>query len=502
MLTKTNHNIGLKIKILTIFYTIVLVLSKGTSCLDESIYGDPGITKIYDQETTLNTLDKSLRSDLSNFRKLSPQKQECFLNHFTATQDLLVQDYIKNKTWLTNMRLAKYGSATLVALAFPVFFLLTYNHFSSKDDQLSFGALPFFILQATSFYFFKFLEILSQKYISIDGAILPYEMKYIRYKPFFEPEFCKVFEEKLIAAHKTREYLYDYMKWFDSVLALPLSKKIISLKQLEKSFEEEFTLYPEETKTKIKKLVLKHMIHKQSRTIAHFWGPSGVGKSECVHKIARCTGQSYGYLALSGYTVTDLIGQGGTHRPFPGKIAEAILQAKGQIGISNNMVLFLDEVDNLLTDGNSDEDGGTESFLLNFLDPNTEYFYNPYYERNIYIKDLLIILGSIKQLKNDALRKRSTVIPFTGFESDKKQNYIFGQFLPKLYSETELYDDGDEPSQLNMKEHFSEKDKALLTKYIDEDDDKGLRSIQETTNEFVIDKIIDTYLKKSFQQEK
>lgn len=496
---KTINNIDSNVKKIFICCMIFFIFSKEIFCTDDTIYIDPSIAKIYTQEITLNSLDENLRNDLSNFSKLSPQKQESLLSKFTFVQDSLEQEYINKKASLINKRLAKYGFATLIALAFPLGFVSAYNRFSSEENQLSIGALPFFILQATSYYFFKFLEILSQKYISIDGAILQSEIKYVRYKPFFEPEFCRVFEEKLIAAHKTKEYLYDYMKWFDSALALPISKAIIHIKHLEETFEEEFSIYPKETKTKIKKLALQHIIHKQSRTIAHLWGPSGVGKSECVQRLARCSGLSCGYLALSSYSVTDLIGQSGTHQPFPGKIAEAILHARGQNRISSNMILFLDEVDNLLTEDNTGEDGGTESFLLNVLDPNTEFFYNPYFERNIYIKDMLIILGSIKQLKNVALRKRATVIPFTGFEKDQKQQYIFGHFLPKLYNETELYDDGIEPSQLSMEKHFSEKDKELLTKYIDEDEDRGFRNIQEETNQFVIDKIIETYLEKSFK---
>ncbi|HUX78509.1 MAG TPA: hypothetical protein VMW10_02005, partial [Alphaproteobacteria bacterium] len=65
-------------------------------------------------------------------------------------------------------------------------------------------------------------------------------------------------------------------------------------------------------------------------------------------------------------------------------------------------------------------------------------------------------------------------------------------YIPELYRETE------EPHQLCIEKHFSEKDREELSRFIDKDEDPGLRSVQEKAREFVDDKVVEVFLKEAF----
>lgn len=456
--------------------------------VEDDIYNDSHILKIFNQDLLLNRLPQNFQEELEYFRDKPALKQHKILNDLHSIQDQLETHYKKIKTEITNKRLLKYGVSSAVALAIPLLSINALNSCLPEESKIGFTALPFVALQGSAYFMFKFLEVLSRRYIaSWDGAIQEYEIHYVRNKPLFEKDFCKVFENKLIAAHKNPSNLYDYLKWFEAATLLPISKKALLVEKLDRNFEISFSIFRPNLKKQVKEICLRHIIQNNARNIAYFYGPSGTGKTRCAREIAQCLDLPFGAISLANYSISDIVGQGGSHLPHPGKFAETILNAKDKNKKSyNNMVFLIDEVDKILNADHADNNG-LLPFLLTFLDPDTKSYYSPYFERNIWIKDMLIILGGNTPLKNDALRKRLVNIEFSGFEKDYKKEYILNQYIPKLYSGTE------EPYKLSLEKHFSQKDKKTLTQFIEEDDDLGLRSIQEKARKFVDEKIIKIY---------
>lgn len=479
-----------KIKI-SLFIILLFSTNEAFSMVEDDIYNDPHILKIFTQNLTLRSLSPEFQEELEYFTEKSAVKQDKILNALCSIQDQLENNYKKIKTEITNRRLFKYGVSAAVALAIPLLSINALNSFLSEESRINISTLPFIALQGSTYFMFKFLEIFNRRYIaSWDGAIQDYEIHYIRNKPLFEKGFCKVFESKLIAAHKNPSNLYDYLKWFEAATHLPISKKVISVEKLDKNFETSFSIVCSNLKRRLKEICLHHIIQNNTRNIAYFYGSSGTGKTRCAREIAHCLDLPFGSIALANYSVSDLVGQGGSHLPHPGKFAEIILNAKDKDNKSyTNMVLLIDEVDKILNAEHADNNG-LLPFLLNFLDPDTKSYYSPYFEKNIWIKDMLIILGGNTPLKNDALRKRLVNVEFSGFEKDYKKEYLINQYIPKLYSETE------EPYKLSLEEHFSHKDKEIFLQLIEEDTDPGLRSIQEKARKFVSEKIIKIYFTK------
>lgn len=337
---------------------------------------------------------------------------------------------------------------------------------------------------------FKFLELLSQTYVaSWEGAIQNYEVQYVRNKPLYSKDFCKIFEGKLIAAHKNSSNLYDSLKWLNAAISLPISKKIISIEQLSLKLEKKFSIFPKEIQGEVNKICIRHMVQKHTRVMAYFQGPSGTGKTRCAREIADFLGLPFGLIPLANYTVSDLVGQGGSHLPHPGKFAESFLNAKDKNDKSyTNMVFLIDEADKILNmNSEKGDSNGLLPFLLTFLDPETESYYNPYFEKDIKIKDTLIILSGNEPLQNNSLKKRLINIEFSGFDKTYKKDYIIKKYIPQLYQET------DEPHKLDIQKHFSKKDKKKLLQFIDEDNDPGLRSAQEKARQFVDEKILEVF---------
>lgn len=479
-----------KVKI-SLFILLLFLTNKAFSMVEDDIYNDPYILKIFNQNLIVNNLSPQFQEELGSFTEKSALKQHNILNNFHSIQDQLENNYKKIKKEITNRRLFKYGISATIALAIPLLSLRALNSYLPEESRIDSAALPFVTLQGSGYFMFKFLEVLSRRYIaSWDGAIQDYEIHYVRNKPLFEKGFCKVFENKLVAAHKNPSNLYDYLKWFEAATLLPISKKATSAEKLDQSFEASFLIVDPTLKKQIREICLHHIVQNNTRNIVYFYGSSGTGKTRCAREIAHCLALPFGSIALANYSVSDLVGQGGSHLPHPGKIAETILNAKDADSKSyTNMVLLIDEADKILNAEQADNNG-LLPFLLTFLDPDTKSYYSPYFEKNIWIKDMLIILGGNTPLKNDALRKRLINVEFLGFEKSYREEYIINQYIPKLYNDTE------EPYKLSLENHFSQKDKKMFLRFIEEDEDPGLRSVQERARKFVNEKLIKVYFTK------
>ena len=213
-----------------VFFLLLSSFKVFPSVLEEDIYKDPDILKIFVQDSALRTLNPELTEAVRDFSHVSAKKQLKILEDFCLVQDRLEREYRNIKASLTNRRLAKYGATCIVALTIPFFSIKALNAFLSEDSQIEVSALPFTVFQGSVFFMFKFLELFSKSYIaSNDGVLQDYEIWYVRNKPLFEKDFCKVFEDKLIAAHKNPSNIYDYLKWLNSSTALPISKELVSI---------------------------------------------------------------------------------------------------------------------------------------------------------------------------------------------------------------------------------------------------------------------------------
>lgn len=482
-------------KKLIIFLVVLFFLIEHkafSSMLEDDIYNDPEILKIFIQKPILEAIDSKLKKGLQRFKQAPAEEQANILSDFHILQDQLEEEYQTSKTKLTHKRLGKYGMSTLATLIAPFVLLMSVNLILPESYQLNMATVPYIIFHGSSFFMFKFLELFSRKYIaSFEGSIRAYEIEYIRNKPLYEKDFCETFEDRLIAAHKNSSNIHEHLKWFKAALHLPISKKALHIDQLMENLSDKFEKFLPSICKKVKKICLRHLIQEDTRVIAYFHGPSGTGKSKCARKIARYLGLPFGSIALANYTVADLIGQGGSHLPYPGKFAEAILNAKDDANNSyTNMVLRIEEADKVL---NAEDDyNGLLPFFLTFLDPDVESFYSPYFERDIRIKDSLIILCGEHPLKNNATRKRVINVEFKPHDKEYKKKYIVEKYIPELYKKTK------KSHRLRMKDHFTKEDQEKIFQFIDMDEDPGLRNVKEKARKFVDKKIDKVFFSNNY----
>ncbi|OJX14246.1 MAG: hypothetical protein BGO77_02170 [Caedibacter sp. 37-49] len=457
-----------------------------TNGVDE-IYDDPNILKVYEQSAVIKDLDKEIQKNLKIFQDLSSNEQQEFLRGFTKVQDRLEEEYKNKKIKLVNQRLIKYGTATIICALAPFILISGINRYLSDPHKIDASVIIPLTMHGFFFFGFKALEIIARKVVSSEGAVQNYEIEYVRSKPFWNRSLSKVFESKLLSVRKNPAFLHDYLKWLNAAINLPFKKKDISIDSFQGTFVQEFSIFSSSIREKIKGLCIRHIIQQNGRVMAYFQGPSGTGKTSCARTIAYCLGLPFGSVALANYSMSDLIGQGGVHQPHPGKIAEAILSENEQEKTYSNMVFLIDEVDEVL---NGEGKNDILPFLLTLLDPETKSYYNPYFESDIRIKDMLIILAGNKPISHKPLAKRLVPIMFEGFTKEYKKDYITKKFIPKLYKKTKS------PYILDMEKHFSDEDKKKIDKLIDEDDDPGLRNVQEIARQFVDEKIIETFLEE------
>ncbi|OJW50826.1 MAG: hypothetical protein BGO67_10040 [Alphaproteobacteria bacterium 41-28] len=72
------------LKFTTVLFISLFLLSKkdAISMMEDNIYNDPGILRIYVQHPVLKTISIDLKEGLENFTQLSAHKQQKFLKEF------------------------------------------------------------------------------------------------------------------------------------------------------------------------------------------------------------------------------------------------------------------------------------------------------------------------------------------------------------------------------------------------------------------------------------
>lgn len=327
----------------------------------------------------------------------------------------------------------------------------------------------------------------SLKPTEFDRRMGKQEKKYLRFKMFFNKSLQKSIEKALKNARSYSKTITRNLEFVENALSLPIMNKKISfsykkLKQFKNRVLEGYQ-GGESFCNAIKLLCFDctQVGDSHQKRLAYFWGPPGTGKTYLAYKIAEFLGIELADVSLANATVEILAGKssGWNHNGSPGRIVQGLCTPEG-ITESNensaNMVLFFDEADKVL---NHDE--GLASFMLKVLDPDKNTFYSPYFDSNIDISNLLIILCGNEPITQKALRNRMKNIEFKGFKPAYRKTAI-KDYVMELPSHQKL-----------SNSNFYEANQETINRLVDGETDPGFRVLHQKVRDLYTQKILEKY---------
>lgn len=128
-------------------------------------------------------------------------------------------------------------------------------------------------------------------------------------------------------------------------------------------------------------------------------GPSGVGKTYLVEKISKITGIPFVYKSLANKKNEDIDGSNPHSREVrDGIIVETLIEAGKKNQGCQNVILFLDEVDNAFKASNQGSDGnGNVGFLrewiLKFLEDETHKITSRPYRIDVDVSNIIVVMA-------------------------------------------------------------------------------------------------------------
>lgn len=236
-----------------------------------------------------------------------------------------------------------------------------------------------------------------------------YEEQYVKQKRSFAPSMQKTIELALIKSRLPSQAFCSPQDVLKQALSLPLSHKNLLLEEtiglLSERYDDDefFSRYDDSIQEFIKGIIKEAVCSsniedndtsESFRRSYYIWGNPGMGKSELAKGIAKFLGVPYYETSLGDsklltspalYGVTWLSGTAN-----PGWLAKIFLQENAR---HKNAVLIINDL-HLLIDSNMGANNSQQAikFLLDFLDPEKRKLKNNYFNAEIDISRLLILI--------------------------------------------------------------------------------------------------------------
>lgn len=323
------------------------------------------------------------------------------------------------------------------------------------------------------------------------------EVKYIRNKLSFPEELQTLIEKKLLEVRtvngdpfaKYRSHggpNVDPKEFIETALDLPKSVKPIQFNA--ESITKALIGYPSSVQAALKDFYLHHIEQQNAQRVSKnsifLRGVPGVGKTRAAGKMAEALNVPFEVISLADATANDIVGCKLCKRPNPGLLAQTLAKAGKKDPETKNMILLIDEADRAI-----ERSPSIKELLLTLLEPETLSYYNPYYESDIDISHVGIILAGNYGIEDEALSNRLEIVEFAGFSPEYKKDIALNEILPAILEE---YNRSD--AKLPYNEPISDEDRANLERMIEADDDKGFRSIKKKLKKFVLSKVRCKYM--------
>ena len=410
-----------------------------------------------------------------------PEQDELLLNEFfTKKYSPLTKQIQVNTGWFTLSSIAAANGYIL-----NKFYPNLINPANPTAIAISMTFSLYGSLLAMPFGFEIYNSIADRYWNRIDDPLLHHEIDYIRKRRFLPVGLQKSIETQFKATRVDEARIGRVEDYVGTALNLPLEslRTEFDLNLINKLFDG----YPTELRKQVESFVFQQVLlqdassyglREQSvragkRVAGYLIGPPGTGKSRYAELIARSLGLPFAKVSLEGASLDDLLGRSvDSDFPTPGKIAKAIANAKINGKGAKNLVLFIDEADRVINNQHPYSQD-ILPFMLKLLDPEAKSFFNPYFNAEIDISNLTIILAGNFTIQEEALKKRLFVINFPGFTLEYRKRIIWESTIPNLltsFSQNGKY-------SLSLADLTAE-DKERIQSLIQQDKDPGFRTIE------------------------
>ena len=330
---------------------------------------------------------------------------------------------------------------------------------------------------------------------STADALEKYERLYVRHKPALHAELQHSIEDVIFKARTGGDSGWSRTtpaklatKIIAAALSLPTATKEIQYDR--ELFEKTFSCYSEDTKLQLRRLVISYIaaqanLESAQKFAVYFKGAPGTGKTRAAGLLAQFLDVPFADISLSGISKELFVGaKNGEGATRPGLVAESMIKSnKNQAGF-RNFVLLIDEVDRILNAQESDKMAGLPNYMLKYLDPSSQTYYNEFFEANLEKPSYSILAGNYA-IKDPALLNRLYVIDFGAISNECKQKIVWEQYFPEIFAKYEQ-------SKFQLKtSDFTKKDMENFSVRIAADLDPGMRSIYRELEHYIADIVLD-----------
>lgn len=318
----------------------------------------------------------------------------------------------------------------------------------------------------------------------------PLEIEYLLQKRFMAGDLQKAVEERLRLTHTSGPSELSCTVSFVS-LALHLPTQVLPVQFYPPEIARFFSGYPAGLRRKVEAFCIRQKMNQSAllthltgeaappntgskvgkRAAAYFYGPPGTGKTRFAELTAQAMGLPFARISLEGASISDLLGRSlQSGHATPGLLAQAMAAASKVHGQgAKNMVLFIDEADRVINSQSSE----ILPLMLKLLDPESKSFFNAYFNAEIDLSHLTIILAGNHSIQDEALRKRLFLVRFDGFSAPFKRQIVWDSLIPRLLKN---YSQNGELT-LSL-EDLTDDDRGLIDNLISWDQDPGFRSLE------------------------
>lgn len=295
----------------------------------------------------------------------------------------------------------------------------------------------------------QYFELLFHKKLLIDGlgkeAISDLEKQYVVKKRFIRSQDLKdQIEKGLLLAREEGVYVEFLRKFIDNALDLPTTHLKINI-EIRNNLDDQpfFQGFQPALQAELKMMVYKLAADSQlndsdptyKRSIYYLHGNPGTGKSSAIREITN-------FVALPCYipvirTPADLSSTQleGARRTMmthsPGFLAEALLTKNSQEKRYTNGVLVIEDFDRILFGPDGRQNPAALTFLLNYLEPEKRDYLNAYFESDIDIQRLSIVITANKRIPKLKPGQKIDEDPYAALRSRVREIY-FPDFKPDV----------------------------------------------------------------------
>ena len=375
--------------------------------------------KVYDQSSLIKNYP-NFKQDLDKIKQ--GEKPSADYQAFQKQCEGLCKVKLNNDIWLNSLRKCVPSLIPLVT-TFAISWAMAQYSDKTTADVLSSGYTIMPLIWCSNDVIKHLCFAIRDRFFkkNFDQVLGEQEKRYVRNKQLFPEPLQRSIEEQFKYARLGDEQLVKSAHFINKALALPLIQRKVFFKSSALKHFEDTTLYIHNDNPNlingIKNLLWTCIQPQASKRVICFFGPSGTGKSYLASKIAEFANLAVGNINLSTTSIGALEGIAlPSPQATPGIIAQGLL-ACGDENNSINKVLCLDEIEKELA-----TQPIFTKFIHKLLEDGHNTFHDKYFNADLDVSNLVIILCINKEFSSKSLMNRVKGGKFIEFKPISKAN--------------------------------------------------------------------------------